>query len=96
MKKATKLLSVLLCVVLITSLFSACSPNGKAIMSDTYANYDNLAKASVTIKPDGKEISSFKLSGKAEENNYVTVDLGKKNRFQHCCVKGKRKKSYAF
>lgn len=91
-KKATKLLSVLLCVVLITSLFSACSPNGKAIMSDIYANYDNLAKASVTIKPDGKEISSFKLSGKAEENNYVTVDLGKKTDFNTVVLKenGKR------
>ena len=72
MKKGVKLLSVMLSVLLIVSLFSACSPNGKAIMTDTYSGFENLALQSVTIKPDGKENASFSLKGKAEENNYVT------------------------
>ncbi len=81
MKKCVKFLSVMLSVLLIVSLFSACSPNGKAIMTDTYSGFENLALQSVTIKPDGKESASFSLKGKAEENNYVTVDLGKQTDF---------------
>ena len=42
---------------------------------------------SVTIKPDGKENASFSLKGKAEENNYVTVDLGKQTDFNTIVLK---------
>ena len=92
MKKCVKFLSVMLSVLLIVSLFSACSPNGKAIMTDTYSGFENLALQSVTIKPDGKESASFSLKGKAEENNYVTVDLGKQTDFNTIVLKenGKR------
>ena len=87
MKKGVKLLSVMLSVLLIVSLFSACSPNGKAIMTDTYSGFENLALQSVTIKPDGKENASFSLKGKAEENNYVTVDLGKQTDLIQLCLR---------
>lgn len=96
MKKGVKLLATFLSAVLIVTLFTACFPNGKTIMNNTYSGYDNLAKTSVTIKPDGKERKSFKLTGKAEENNYVTVDLGKKTDFNTVVLKENGKKVTLF
>ena len=96
MKKGVKLLATFLSAVLIVTLFTACFPNGKIIMNNTYSGYDKQEKTSVTIKPDGKERKKFKLTGKAEENNYVTVDLGKKTDFNTVVLKENGKKVTLF
>lgn len=95
-KQVKKIISLFLAVLLIASIFSGCSPNGKEIMTDTYAGYDNLADGCVVTDGSGKELSGFKLKGKAEENQYVTVDLGETKAFNTVVLKENGKKVTLF
>ncbi|MDD6728094.1 MAG: glycoside hydrolase family 18 protein [Eubacteriales bacterium] len=96
MKKLKKILALCLTAVTIASVFSGCSANGKAIMTDTYAQYDNLAVDCTVTDQSGKALGSFKLKGKAEENNFVTVDLGETKNFNTVVLKEKGKKVTLF
>lgn len=77
----------MLVFVLLSSMLSGCSANGKEIMTDTYSQYDNLADNCVVTDSAGKALKSFKLKGKAEENQYVTVDLGEEKEFNTVVLK---------
>lgn len=81
MKKHIKPMALILTVVLIFSAFTGCSATGKSIMTDTYSQYENLAEDCSVTNSAGKVLGGFKLTGKAEENNYVTVDLGETKAF---------------
>lgn len=86
MKKLQKLISVTLVAVIVCLTFCSCSNTGKSIMTDTYLNSSssdsvNLADSATYITRDGKTKKNFSIKGKAEENKYVTVDLGKKVKF---------------
>ncbi len=76
MKRLQKILSIILVAVLVCLTFCSCSNTGKSIMADTYSNYSNIASSATYITQDGKTKKSFSLKGKAEENKYITVDLG--------------------
>lgn len=91
MKKGFKFLSLLLVVITVFSLFAGCSQNGKSIMDKTYDNYEDLAAFCSAFNQSGKKVSGFKLKGKAEENNYVTVDLGKEVKFNTVVLQEKGK-----
>lgn len=95
-KQAKKVISLFLAFVLIVSVFSGCTANGKEIMNDTYAGYDNLADKCVVTDSAGKTLRSFTLKGKAEENQYVTVDLGEVKAFNTVVLKEKGKKVTLF
>ena len=56
-------------------------------MSQIYGLYNNLALGSTVTSQDGKTSSTFKLSGKAEETKYATIDLGKKTDFNTVVLK---------
>lgn len=75
MKKIKAVLSIILSLIVIASLFSSCGENGRKIMNDVYSQYDNLAENSEITDMSGKTASSFSLKGKQEEVCYVTVDL---------------------
>ena len=96
MKKYKRWGSLFLSLVLIASVFSGCGANGKSIMTDTYSEYENLASDCTVTSSDGKQISGFKLKGKAEQNQYVTVDLGKETAFNTVVLKENGKKVTLF
>lgn len=73
--------------IMLASMLSGCSANGKEIMTDTYSQYENLADNCVVTDSAGKTLKSFKLKGKAEENQYVTVDLGEEKEFNTVVLK---------
>ena len=81
MKKWVKFLALVMAVVTAVTVLLGCSANGKSIMNETYSKYDNLAANAKYIKSDGKIRKSFKLKGKMEENNFITVDLNKTTDF---------------
>lgn len=81
MKKLQKITALVLISVLLCLTFCSCSNTGKSIMSDTYSNYENLASNATYITQDGKTKNRFSLKGKAEENKYITVDLGKDKKY---------------
>lgn len=94
MKKSRfkKLLAVLLAAVLIACSFTGCAANGKEIMNRIYGLYNNLALGSTVTSQDGKKSSTFKLSGKAEETKYATIDLGEEKEFNTVVLKESGKK----
>ncbi len=98
MKKAKfkRLLAALLAAVLIAGTFTGCAANGKEIMNRIYGLYNNLALGSTVTSQDGKKSSSFKLSGKAEENVYATLDLGEEKEFNTVVLKESGKKVTLF
>lgn len=96
MKKLKKGFSLLLVVIFIMTLFSGCSQNGKEIMTDTYEGFENLASNCIFTDSNGKRLSGFKLKGKAESNQYVTVDLGEKKSFNTVVLKENGKKVTLF
>ncbi|MGN0515912.1 hypothetical protein, partial [Eubacterium sp.] len=81
MKKIKRAVAVIMTVIITLFSFSACSQTGQSIMTRTYSQYENLAENATYIYPDGKVKSSFNIKGKAEENAYVTVDLGETKGF---------------
>lgn len=85
--KFTKLLAVFLASALIACTFTGCTGHGKKIMSQIYGLYNNLALGSTVTSQDGKTSSTFKLSGKAEETKYATIDLGKETDFNTVVLK---------
>lgn len=87
MKKIKKLLSVLLSITIITLSFTGCTANGKEIMKNTYRGYEDLSSDCTVTNSDGKVLKSFKLKGKAEKNQYVTVDLGETKSFNTVVLK---------
>lgn len=89
MKKSRRWISLVLLIALMTSLFCSCGANGKAIMTDTYAAQENLAANCSVTDSEGKVLKNFKLKGKAEENHYVTVDLGEEKDFNTIVLKEK-------
>ena len=96
MKKLNKWIALLLTVILIASVFFGCSANGREIMTDTYSGYENLAAGCSVTDSEGKSLKSFKLKGKAEENQYVTVDLGEAKAFNTVVLKENGKKVTLF
>lgn len=96
MKKYKRWGSLFLSLILIALVFSGCGANGKSIMTDTYSEYENLASDCTVTSSDGKQISGFKLKGKAEQNQYVTVDLGKETAFNTVVLKENGKKVTLF
>lgn len=98
MKKSRfkKLLAVLLAAVLIACSFTGCAANGKEIMNRIYGLYNNLALDSTVTSQDGKKSSTFKLSGKAEETKYATIDLGEEKEFNTVVLKESGKKVTLF
>ena len=89
MKKSRfkKLLAVFLASALIACTFTGCTGHGKKIMSQIYGLYNNLALGSTVTSQDGKTSSTFKLSGKAEETKYATIDLGEEKEFNTVVLK---------
>ena len=69
-------MAVALAVITVAVMLVGCSQTGESIMQKTYENYENLAASCMVTDSAGKESHRFKLKGDAEENNYVTVDLG--------------------
>ena len=76
MKRMKSALAVALAVITVAVMLVGCSQTGESIMQKTYENYENLAASCMVTDSAGKESHRFKLKGDAEENNYVTVDLG--------------------
>lgn len=95
-KQGKRIISLLSAVMLIASMLAGCGANGKSIMTDTYSEYENLASNCTVINSEGKQISGFKLKGKAEQNQYVTVDLGKETAFNTVVLKENGKKVTLF
>lgn len=77
MKKLRRIIALLLAVSLVAVSFSACSATGSSIVSSAYGMYENHALGCTFIYEDGKTSKSFELSGKMDENHFITVDLGK-------------------
>ena len=87
MKKFKQILSVLLSIIIIVLSFTGCAANGKEIMKNTYEGYEDLSSGCTVTNSDGKVLNSFKLKGKAEKNQYVTVDLGETKSFNTVVLK---------
>ena len=96
MKKWVKFLALVMAVVTAVTVLLGCSANGKSIMNETYSKYDNLAANAKYIKSDGKIRKSFKLKGKMEENNFITVDLNKTTDFNTVVLQERGKKVTLF
>lgn len=92
MKRINKQLSLLLAIIFIMLAFTGCGENGKEIMKNTYAQYENLAADCTVTDMEGKTLSRFELKGKAEKNYYVTVDLGQTKAFNTVVLKESGKK----
>lgn len=84
-----KTLRIICGALALCMLFAACgcTNSGKSIIDTVYSQYNDLAENAVFTDSDGKQSNKFDLSGKRDENRFMTVDLGEPVQFNTLVLK---------